>query len=294
MRATRVRRMFVAVLLPAIVSAWAGHSVQAQQSVQTDLDQVKQAVAQLQKERQKEQQTTGKFIYLAECAACHGQLGDGRGASAKRFRQHPTDFTQGVYKLRATLGSLPAQGDLERTIRAGMPGTEMVPFRHVLSEASIRAVAAYLRTLSKKFEEAEALAAAEQKRVQLPEQRPFPPSESSVAKGKDLYVKRCQECHGEQGEGSTAEKDDWGFPVIMQDFRSGVYKSGSSDADLARTILTGVQGTSMGSYGGEVSVEEAYQVVDYMRSLAPQRGWFGRLIAAVFRDRPSGFAYPAD
>jgi cytochrome c len=115
-------------------------------------------------------------------------------------------------------------------------------------------VAAYIRTLSKKFEDAEALAAAEQKHVKIPEQRPFPPSEESIAKGKETYVSRCQECHGEQGEGSTTEKDDAGFPVIMQDFRSGVYKSGHNDADLVRTVLAGMPGTSMGSYGGEISV----------------------------------------
>jgi len=290
MRATWVRRMLLAVLLPAIVSAWAGQGVRAQQNVQGDQDPVKQALA----KRQQERQATGQSIYGAECAACHGLLGDGRGPAARRFAQHPTDFTQGVYKLRATLGSLPAQGDLERTIRTGMPGTEMVPFRHVLSEGGIRAVAAYLRTLSNKFDDAAAVAAAEEKRVKMPGQRPFPPSEDSIAKGKEIYVKRCLECHGEQGEGSTTEKDDAGFPVIMQDFRSGVFKAGHSDEDLVRTVLAGVLGTSMGSYGGELSVEEAYQVVDYVRSLAPRRSGFGRLIALVFRERPSGYAYRAD
>ena len=80
----------------------------------------------------------------------------------------------------------------------------------------------------------------------------------------------------------------------MQDFRRGVYKSGHGEADLARTVLTGMPGTSMGSYGGELSVEEAYQVVDYVRSLAPQRSGFGRFFASLFRERPSGFAYRAE
>jgi hypothetical protein len=80
----------------------------------------------------------------------------------------------------------------------------------------------------------------------------------------------------------------------MQDFRSGVFKAGHSDEDLVRTVLAGVLGTSMGPYGGELSVEEAYQVVDYVRSLVPQRTWFGRFVASVFKERPSGLAYRND
>ncbi len=290
MHATMIRRMLLAATLVVTLSAWAPVTSLAE-DVQTELAQIKQALNQLQKQQG---ETGGRDIYLAACAPCHGPLGDGNGPFAKRFVQRPTDFTHGVYKLRSTLARLPAQGDLERTIREGMPGTEMVPFRHVLTEASIRAAAAYIKTFSKNFDDPAALAAAEQKRVQLPAQRPVPASPESIAKGKEIYIQRCQECHGEQGEGSKTEKDDWGFPVPMQDFRSGVYKSGHTDTHLARAILTGVNGTSMAPYGGEISPEEAYQVVDYMRSLAPQRTAMGRLFAYLFGERPSGLDYPAD
>jgi mono/diheme cytochrome c family protein len=282
--------MLLAAVLAAVLAAWAAESALAE-DIQAELAQIKQALGQLQKQQAR---AGGQDIYRAACAPCHGLLGDGNGPAAKRFAQHPTDFTKGVFKLRATIARVPAQGDLERTIREGMPGTEMVPFRHVLTEASIGAVAAYIKTFSKSFDDPEALAAAEQKRVQLPAERPNPATPESIAKGMELYAQRCQECHGEKGEGSAKEKDDWGFAVAMQDFRTGVYKSGHTDADVARSILTGVYGTSMAPYGEELSAEEAYQIVDYMRSLAPRRTGLARWFAYLFRERPSGFDYPAN
>jgi cytochrome c oxidase cbb3-type subunit 2 len=248
------------------------------------------AQARLARMRQ-DAQSTGKAVYDAACATCHGRQGDGAGREAVRFAQRPTDFTKGVYKLRSTIGKVPQPGDLERSIREGMPGTEMVPFRGVLSEAGIAAVAAYLRSLAPP-PAADAIADSEKKRVTAPAQRPFPRSADTVAKGKALYAERCLECHGERGEGTATEKDDAGYRVVMMDFRRGFFKAGTSDQDLYRAILSGMNGTSMGNYGGDISETDAWNVLDYIRSLAPERGVLGRITLYVFQ-RPSGFNYGA-
>jgi cytochrome c oxidase cbb3-type subunit 2 len=286
---TAVRTLCIAAIV-STVSAWAGSATWGQ-SVEAQLDQIKLRLAQVEKQQQR---MSGRDIYQAGCAPCHGLAGDGRGPASKGFAQHPTDFTKGTYKLRSTLARVPADGDLERTIRTGMPGSEMVPFRHMLSEASISAVAAYIKTFSTTFDNPDEAVIARQKRVQVPADRPFPRSDETVAKGKQIYEQRCQECHGDKGEGSTTEKDDWGFPVVMQDFRRSVFKAGFTDQDLVRTVLTGVNGTSMGPYGGEVSVDEAFQVVDYIRSLVPKQTGWQRLMTYLFVERPNRFDYSAD
>lgn len=270
-----------ALLVPP--AAWGADDVEAQ------LAQLKQALAQLQ---QQQVRPAGRDLYSAECATCHGNLGDGKGPAEGRFAQHATDFTQGVYKLRSTLSKSPLPGDLERSIRQGMPGTEMVPFREVLTDAEITAVASYVRSLTKNPADPTMQEEARQNRVAMPDKRPFPPSAESVAKGKSVYANRCLECHGDHGEGSTKEKDDWGFPVQMMDFRGGVFKAGPTDFDLYRVISAGMNGTSMGGYFGDLSPEDEWNVIDYMRSLhkAPS-GFIAGVWNYLFVERPNGFNY---
>jgi mono/diheme cytochrome c family protein len=276
-----------AVVLAAL---WPVGTLQAADapSVQEELAQIRQELALLRKQSVAR---PGGEIYRVACATCHGIRGDGRGPSALRFRQRPTDFTKGVYKLRSTGAKLPAAGDLERTVREGMPGTEMVPFGGMLSEDSIRLVAAYVRTFSKAFDDPAALALAEQKRIAIPAQRPAPASDASIAKGKEVYTARCQDCHGERGEGDDRAKDEWGFPLHMLDLRLGYYKSGRQEADLYRTVLTGMNGTDMGAYAAEVSPEDTWAVVDYIRSLGEKSGGLSRMVGWLLSDRPSGFDY---
>ena len=277
-RAAVFAALFAALALGIAVTGGPAHA--AEDGVQASLARMRQDSA-----------ATGKAIFDAACATCHGRRGDGAGYEAKRFAQRPTDFTKGVYKLRSTIGRVPQPGDIERSIRDGMPGTEMVPFRGVLSEASIAAVTAYIRSLGPTPAE-DAIADAAKKRVAVPAQRPFPRSAETIAKGKSLYTERCQECHGERGEGSATEKDDWGYRVVMMDFRRGFFKVGTTDQDLFRAVMTGMNGTSMGNYGGDISDEDAWNVVDYIRSLSPEPGGIGKILRYAFQ-RPSGFNYGA-
>ena len=237
----------------------------------------------------------GQRVYLAACSGCHGLRGDGNGPGAQGFAQHPTDFTQGTYKLRSTTGAVPAPGDLEHTIRVGMSGSEMVPFGRILSERSIHAVAQYIRGFSPDLADPEVQPEADEV-VPVPAQRPFPPSEQSIAEGKRVYDDNCADCHGDSGEGDTDQTDDWDFPVVMVSFRLGYYKSGPTDQDLFRTIVTGMNGTTMEGYKEDLSADETWKVVDYIRSLgrSEDRGLKG-LIVMVFnfflRTQPSGFDY---
>jgi mono/diheme cytochrome c family protein len=239
----------------------------------------------------------GRFVYEADCATCHGLKGDGKGAQAAGFAQHPTDFIKGDYKLRSTTDDIPAAGDLERSIRVGMSGTEMVPFGRVLSPASIKAVAAYIRSFSPDLADPEALP-DEDTIVKVPEKRPFPPSEQTVEEGKQLWDDNsCADCHGDRGEGTNDQTDDLNLHIEMVPFQDGYYKSGPSDADLYRTIATGMTGTPMDAYKDEVSDDDIWKLVDYIRSLSiPQNSGFiarqvRRLVHALLITRPSGFDY---
>jgi len=234
----------------------------------------------------------GKAVYVAACATCHGLKGDGKGPQSVGFAQHPTDFTKGEYVLRSTTDDVPAPGDLERTIREGMSGTEMVPFGHVLSERSIAAVAAYVRAFSPDLADPEAVP-DEDTIVKVPP-RPFPRTEQTIEQGQQVWEDNsCSDCHGDEGEGNPDETDSTGLRVVMVPFQDGYYKSGPKDSDLYRSIATGMTGTSMDAYEGEVSSQNIWKLVDYIRSLSAseRQGLIGRTMDFFLRTRPSGFDY---
>lgn len=85
----------------------------------------------------------GKALFSANCTACHGTSGDGRGPAALALVPAPPDFTAATFQRARTDVQLVA------SIRAGRPGTTMAAFTQ-LSEPEVRDIVAYLRTLGKK------------------------------------------------------------------------------------------------------------------------------------------------
>ena len=85
----------------------------------------------------------GEVLYRANCSACHGRAGDGKGPAAVALRPRPTDFTQAAYWKDRTDASVVA------AVRAGKPGTSMTAFPQ-LAEQEAGQLVAYLRTLAPK------------------------------------------------------------------------------------------------------------------------------------------------
>jgi mono/diheme cytochrome c family protein len=218
----------------------------------------------------------GKRIYLQNCAACHGQKGDGKGPEADRLETRPRDFTDGKYKFRSTpSGSFPLDEDIVRTISRGVRTTSMLAQLH-LTEGERRAVTEYLKTFSKRFQS---------ETPRDPISIPARPSSSLdlVTLGKRTYTEAgCNRCHGSEGKGDGASakelKDDWGEPISPTDLTLKPFKSGAGPEDLFRAISTGFNGTPMPSYGESLTVRERWAVVSYILSIATRnrpRGMMG-------------------
>jgi cytochrome c oxidase cbb3-type subunit 2 len=218
----------------------------------------------------------GKRIYQENCAACHGDKGDGKGPQADKLMTKPRDFTTGIYKFRSTLsGSLPLDQDIFKTISRGVRGTSMLA-QLQLSEQERWAVVRYLTTFSKRFKE--------EKPGQAIAVSPAPSANPKlVALGKSKYEEAgCAQCHGSagKGDGPSAQglKDDWGNPISPSNLTLKPFKSGSTPEDLYRALSTGLNGTPMPSYAAAFSANERWALVSYVLSIATRekpRGMMG-------------------
>lgn len=85
----------------------------------------------------------GAKTYAAECSACHGTKGDGKGPAAVAFNPKPTAFTDAAFWGTRT------DADVAKLVRTVKPGTPMAGFA-ALTDAQVADVVAYARTLAPK------------------------------------------------------------------------------------------------------------------------------------------------
>ena len=113
----------------------------------------------------------GLAVYLAQCASCHGEIGDAIAG---------VDLRNGPLRRAAT------DRDLIGVIRAGIPGTGMLAFD--LDAAEMTGIVAYLRNMTY---EADAVTLGD------------------AARGRAIFEGRgaCLDCHRVQGRGPRAATD---------------------------------------------------------------------------------------
>jgi len=212
----------------------------------------------------------GEAIYTLRCLGCHGEEGDGMGPGAERLNPPPRDFTMGLYKFRTTGFDdyVPNDEDLLRMIRDGMPGTAMPGWSDVLSGADMRDLIAYLKVFGGLEEEVPT--------DQVDYGVQVAASEDSIAKGRELFRDRCDECHGESGKGVATKrlKDDGGARTWPRNLTKPWTFRASNDArDIFTRISVGIPGTQMPSYADPrskkiLTIEERWHVANYVHSLA--------------------------
>jgi mono/diheme cytochrome c family protein len=214
----------------------------------------------------------GKQLYRRYCVGCHGQQGDGKGENAPFVvgplqDPLPRNFTLGLFKCRSTpTGSIPLDNDLYTTIGRGIYTTYMPPWRALTPQQRVDLVA-YVKSFSPRFKEEKAAAP-----VKITGETPN--SADSVKRGEELYQKtlKCFECHGTTGHGdgpsATTLRDNLGNPIKPFAFADGTrFKCGSTDDDLFKIFMTGLDGTPMPSYADYLDGNQGWDLVHYLRSL---------------------------
>ncbi len=114
------------------------------------------------------------------------------------------------------------------------------------------------------------------------------PTIQSILHGRELYQRmECWKCHGPAGHGDgpsaktlTDNKDD---PIRPYNFETGSrFMCGTTNQDLYRIFMTGLDGSPMPSFADQLKPAEAWDLVHFLRTLqllktpeaAIWRSWF--------------------
>ncbi len=245
----------------------------------------------------------GQAVYQKRCVQCHGVSGDGNGPAAAYLYPKPRDYRKGLFKFTSTeSGSRPLKEDLVHIIQRGIRGTSMPSFK-LLPENEIEAVAEYVMVLSQRGELEAQIAfraeleeevdptvveedlvplvvarwddALENRVAPLTPQPQF--TSEHVAAGREVFLKLCSKCHGDDGRGLTAEnlkaglKDDWGNPTRAADLTSGMLHGGTDPVDIYRRIYQGVSPMPSFANSFRDEPETFWNLVAYVLEISNRR-----------------------
>jgi cytochrome c oxidase cbb3-type subunit 2 len=206
--------------------------------------------------------------YRRYCWGCHGELGDGEGENAQWLDPKPRNFVLATFKCRSTpTGTLPTDEDLFNTIGRGLVNSGMPQWLPLTNDARLDMVA-YIKHFSPRWEKEKPGPP-----IQVPPEPPV--TEERIKAGQALFQKlECWKCHGVEGRanGPSADTltDDQNRPIRPFNFHEGTrFKCGTTDQELYKIFMTGVDGTPMPSFADNVKPDEAWDLVFYLRTLQP-------------------------
>ncbi len=241
-------------------------------------DKAKKAPAQVRSAKATpEELELGKKVYFKRCVWCHGPEGAGDGPGADRLWPRPRNFNQGTFKIRHTeSGELPTDQDMFLTVTHGLPGSAMPPWKGILSDKERMAVVKFVQkelVKDRSFED------PDEDFDVIDFGKQVASSKESIEKGREVFMKKgkCVECHGElgKGDGNATQKDEWGFPIMPANLtKCWNFRGNRADpynpANVFREVSTGLNGTPMPSFVDILSIEERWNVANFVISLCPK------------------------
>ena len=195
---------------------------------------------------------TGSVEYRRHCAVCHGETGRGDGPDASIFTPRPRDLRSGF------LGRYP-NDELVRLLRDGKPlAIELDPAALAARGRDVEAIVAHLRRL--------------------------PDVDWDLAeRGEEIFVDRCELCHGRFGEGASVLP-----PGVRQprDLSDPAFQRAHDDRALAEAVRHGRAG--MPALPQQQSPEDVRALVAYVRLLTPGFKVYERFCSSCHGDDGRG------
>lgn len=170
-------------------------------------------------------------LYQRNCAACHGEKGNGESRAKASLAKEPRDFT--TDKARREL----PRDYMIAIVRDGKHEAPMVGRKSRLSEAQMEAIVDFIRTAY------------------------MPPEPGTArAKGREVYAARCAACHGPRGEGGTQH----GTMKVPGLSRTRA-RSGLGKADMLAALASDKHGSLRGGFS-QLPAADREAAVEYIRT----------------------------
>ncbi|OLE48723.1 MAG: hypothetical protein AUG46_02785 [Acidobacteria bacterium 13_1_20CM_3_58_11] len=208
----------------------------------------------------------GKPLYYRFCWGCHGFRGDGNGENGPYLNILPRNFVAATFKCRSTpTGTLPTDEDLYDSVGRGFTNSNMPAWISLTSQQRADMVA-FIKSFSPRWKTdkpGEAIHVPAEPAVTL----------DSIKHGKELFTKlECWKCHGPEGRGdgpsAATLTDSSDQPIRPYNFAAGSrFKCGTTNHDLYKIFMTGLDGTPMPSFADVIKPEDAWDLVHYLRTL---------------------------
>jgi len=166
---------------------------------------------------------------------------------------------------------LPTDQDLFDTIARGLDRSNM-PAWNTFTKQQRADLVAWIKHFSPRWQNEKAGTP-----IQIPPQPEV--TAERVKAGQEVFKKmECWKCHGVQGmangPSSATLTDDLGRPILPFNFTEGARPlCGSTDQDLYKIFMTGLDGTPMPSFSDNIKPEEAWDLVFYLRTLQPHNAY---------------------
>ncbi|GAB4258897.1 MAG: hypothetical protein Kow0092_06750 [Deferrisomatales bacterium] len=196
-----------------------------------------------------------KRIYMTLCQPCHAADGGGRGILQPNLVQFPRAFRGNAAYFRRV-----ADQRLVQSVRDGVPGTSMPPYRGVLTDAQVDET---LELIFRAFIET-----GRGDRAPLP---PLPPKPASPAPQTDVdraYKGRCQRCHGRAGNGKGPQYAR--YLPRPRNLTNRPYFESLDDERIARALFDGVPGSAMEGFRGVLPSDLVWGLVDAVRRFSEE------------------------
>ena len=211
-------------------------------------------------------EAAGKQLYFRYCWGCHGFHGDGNGENGPYLNILPRNFVAATFKCRSTpTGTLPTDEDLYDSVGRGFNNSNM-PAWNSLTKQQRADMVAFIKTFSPRWKT---------DKPGDPLKVPAEPAVTldSIKHGKELFTKlECWKCHGQEGRGdgpsAATLTDSNDQPIRPYNFAAGSrFKCGTTNHDLYKIFMTGLDGTPMPSFADVIKTEDAWDLVHYLRTL---------------------------
>ncbi len=95
---------------------------------------------------------------------------------------------------------------------------------------------------------------------------PVPATQATLAAAKAIFLDNCAQCHGEQGKGDGPEAPM--YDVMPADFTDPHMMGEMTDGEIFWKISEGRK--PMPTYKKRLTEEQRWQLVNYLRTLAPK------------------------